>query len=218
MRRSISPTVWIAPLVGLGLLVVSLFYPSIDPKQVTITGLRHLKPNEILSAALFTQNPQPWLWYGIIINPEDAIAEYAWIEKAKITKIFPNRLRIEITERTPRARLKTPEGEAVIDANGVVLPNAKPTGPLISGWGKDRTAEALEAIQALETLKLKIDKVTYSPAGLRISTTQGSLWCESLDSLYKYANIVTQLKDNRPNPRISERKINVYPWGVSATQ
>ncbi|MFN8510249.1 MAG: FtsQ-type POTRA domain-containing protein [Deinococcaceae bacterium] len=216
MRRPLSPTIWIAPLVGLGLFVASLFYPSIDPKKISVTGLNHVSQTELL-AEMNLQKPNPWLWYGILQNAARHL-DNPWIQRTRITKIFPNRLRIEITERTPRARLKTPEGEAVIDENGVVLPNAKPTGPLISGWGKDRTEEALEAIQALETLKLKIDKVTYSPSGLRISTTQGSLWCESLDSLYKYASIVTQLKDNRPNLRTSERKINVYPWGVSVTQ
>jgi hypothetical protein len=75
----------------------------------------------------------------------------------------------------------------------------------------------------------QVKSVVYSPSGLRISTEQGSLWCESLDSLYKYARKVTGLKDqmtdnqsrnNHTNSRTNSRtkQINIYPWGVSVTQ
>jgi cell division protein FtsQ len=205
---------FLLPLLLIALLgVLSLFYPKIEPKTIRITGLKHLERDVVLGKmGLLT--PRAWLWYGekdvksLLLNP--------WIAGAKVVKRFPNRLEVNITERVPFARFKTPTGESVVARDGVFLPDATPEGALISGWGMDRRLEALEVIATLNTFKVK--EVVYSPSGLRISSEQGSLWCESLDSLYKYARKVTGLKDQMPNHQSNTKQINIYPWGVSVTQ
>lgn len=221
MKISPRAIYFLIPLLLIALLGgITLFYPRVTPATVTITGLKHLERDVILGKmGLLT--PRAWLWYGekdvksLLLNP--------WIAGAKVVKHFPNRLEVAITERVPFARFKTPTGESVVARDGVLLPDANNihNGALISGWGQDRRLEALEVIATLDGFQVK--EVVYSPSGLRISTEQGSLWCESLDSLYKYARKVTGLKDQMTDNQSSTKQnstkqINIYPWGVSVTQ
>lgn len=50
-----------------------------------------------------------------------ALEEIPWVEKASVARILPNRLRVEIVERTPVAFLRQGAELALIDAHGVVL-------------------------------------------------------------------------------------------------
>jgi cell division protein FtsQ len=205
------------PLLLIALLgVLSLFYPKIEPQTIRITGLKHLERDVVLGKmGLLT--PRAWLWYGT--KDVQNLLQEPWIAEAKVVKRFPNRLEITLTERVAFARFKNPNGESVVARDGITLPNATPSGALISGWGQDRRLEALEVIATLSGYQ--VTAVVYSPSGLRISTEQGSLWCESLDSLYKYARKVTGLKDQMTDTQSRNsrtKQINIYPWGVSVTQ
>lgn len=50
-----------------------------------------------------------------------ALEEIPWVEKARVARILPNRLRVELVERTPVAFLRQGAELALIDAYGVVL-------------------------------------------------------------------------------------------------
>jgi len=65
-----------------------------------------------------------------------AIEELPWVESASVQRILPNRVRVEITERTPVAFLRSGAELALIDARGVILD--RPAGhdfqfPIVSG-------------------------------------------------------------------------------------
>ena len=49
------------------------------------------------------------------------IEQIPWVESASVQRILPNRLRVEIVERTPVAFLRTGTELALIDAHGVIL-------------------------------------------------------------------------------------------------
>ena len=50
-----------------------------------------------------------------------ALEEIPWVEKASVARILPNKLRVELVERTPVAFLRQGAELALIDAHGVVL-------------------------------------------------------------------------------------------------
>jgi cell division protein FtsQ len=50
-----------------------------------------------------------------------AIEQVPWVESASVHRILPNRIRVELTERTPIAFLRTGNELALIDAHGVIL-------------------------------------------------------------------------------------------------
>ena len=65
-----------------------------------------------------------------------ALEELPWVESASVQRILPNRIRVELTERTPVAFLRNGTELALIDAHGVILD--RPRGenyqfPIITG-------------------------------------------------------------------------------------
>jgi cell division protein FtsQ len=50
-----------------------------------------------------------------------ALEELPWIEQASVQRVLPNRLRVEITERTPVAFLRSGAELTLIDSHGVIL-------------------------------------------------------------------------------------------------
>lgn len=50
-----------------------------------------------------------------------ALEEIPWVEKARVERVLPDKLRVEITERTPVAFLRQGAELALIDGHGVVL-------------------------------------------------------------------------------------------------
>ena len=68
-----------------------------------------------------------------------AIESLAWIEQARVQRILPNRIRVEVTERTPVAFLCSGTELFLIDAHGVILD--RPTDqefqfPIVTGIGE----------------------------------------------------------------------------------
>ncbi|WP_306117727.1 MULTISPECIES: cell division protein FtsQ/DivIB [unclassified Roseitalea] len=60
----------------------------------------------------------------IMIDPADAqdrLAKLPWIDKARIAKVYPSRLVIEVTEREPFAVWQTGDALAVIERDGAVI-------------------------------------------------------------------------------------------------
>jgi cell division protein FtsQ len=49
------------------------------------------------------------------------LEQLPWVESASVERILPNRIRVELTERTPIAFLRNGDELALIDAHGVIL-------------------------------------------------------------------------------------------------
>jgi len=69
-----------------------------------------------------------------------ALEELPWVESASVQRILPNRIRVELTERTPIAFLRNDTELALIDARGVILD--RPRGedyqfPIVTGLSEN---------------------------------------------------------------------------------
>ena len=76
-----------------------------------------------------------------------ALESLAWVEQAGVQRVLPNRIRVEITERTPVAFLRTGSDLALVDAHGVIL--ERPVEgefrfPVASGIGESTPLETRE--------------------------------------------------------------------------
>jgi len=190
------------------LFVASFFYPRVTDIQVT--GNVHLSPLEVQHLAGVRPN-MPWLWYGVTTNASAAKRD-PWVKSLKVVRVFPSSIELTLTERVPVARVKLDGQILALAQDGTVLPGGALEGPLISGWGPDRRLEALEVIAALRGYG--VQSVSYASSGLRISSTKGSLWVESLDSLYRYASLLEAAGSGTGNHNMTY----IYPWGVSVQQ
>jgi cell division protein FtsQ len=87
--------------------------------QIEITG------NRYVSRAVITEKFAPDFGRSILQVPLDArrasLEAIPWVQQASVERSLPNRLRVELTERTPVAFLRTGNQLALVDESGVIL-------------------------------------------------------------------------------------------------
>jgi cell division protein FtsQ len=114
----------------------------IRPDQVEISG------NHIVSREAVLQQFARDRGRSMLRIPLDArrtaLEEISWIESASVQRVLPNRIRVELTERTPIAFLRNGTELALIDAHGVILD--RPRGedlqfPIVTGLSESMPRE-----------------------------------------------------------------------------
>ena len=109
---------WIAFSTGHFLLTSSQM-TLVHPDQIVITGNHYVTPASVRE--IFKADPGR----GVLRIPLDErrqeIESLDWVEQATVRRALPNRIEVEITERTPIAYLRQGSDLALIDAHGVIL-------------------------------------------------------------------------------------------------
>jgi cell division protein FtsQ len=114
----------------------------VKPEQIEVTG------NHIVSREAVLQQFVRDRGRSVLRIPLDtrrsALEEIAWVEAATVQRVLPNRVRVELTERTPIAFLRSGTELALIDGRGVILD--RPRGedlqfPIITGLSENMPRE-----------------------------------------------------------------------------
>ena len=145
--------VWSA--VGIGVLTASvigvrflLYAPQMllrNQDQVELSGNRIVAREAVLQQFLRDRG------HSVLQVPLDVrrseLEQLPWVESASVQRILPNRIRIELTERTPIAFVRNGNELALIDGHGVILD--RPQGedmhfPIVSGVSEDLPREQRE--------------------------------------------------------------------------
>jgi cell division protein FtsQ len=136
---------------GIGTVYVTkflLYSPSmllLKADQITVNGNRIVSREAVLQQFVHDRNR------SVLQVPLDVrrgeVEKIAWVESASVQRILPNRIRVELTERTPIAFARNGNELALIDAHGVILD--RPQGeefhfPLVSGVSEDLSFEQRE--------------------------------------------------------------------------
>lgn len=93
------------------------------------------------------------------------LEQLPWVESASVQRILPNRIRVELTERTPIAFLRNGSELALIDARGVILD--RPEGedlhfPIVTGLPEGMPRQEREKrMQTYQQFLTDIDLVGY---------------------------------------------------------
>ncbi len=118
-----------------------LYSPSmllLKPDQIEVTGNRIVSREAVLQQFVHDRNR------SVVQVPLDArrsqLEQIPWVESASVQRILPNRLRVELTERTPVAFARNGNDLALIDGHGVILD--RPRGeelhfPIVTGVSED---------------------------------------------------------------------------------
>jgi cell division protein FtsQ len=117
-----------------------LYSPGVVLKsadQIEIRGNRFVPPDAV------TEKFSADMGRSVIRVPlterREAIESLAWVEQAHVQRVLPNRIRVEITERTPVAFLRTGSDLSMVDAQGVILDRpveGEFRFPVVSGIGE----------------------------------------------------------------------------------
>ncbi|MBV9269656.1 MAG: FtsQ-type POTRA domain-containing protein [Candidatus Eremiobacteraeota bacterium] len=99
-------------------------WPGFYPKRVSVVGNRAVASSEILARAAIvrTQN----LWLQSAIRAERRIETIPDVRTASVRRTLPANVTIDVTERIPYARVRTPSGTAVVDSALRVLDGTLP--------------------------------------------------------------------------------------------
>ena len=118
-----------------------LYSPSmllLRPDQIEVSGNHIVGREAVLQQFVHDRNR------SVLQIPLDArrtqLEQIPWVESASVQRILPNRLRVELTERTPVAFLRNGNELALIDAHGVILDRPRDEDlrfPIVSGVSDD---------------------------------------------------------------------------------
>jgi cell division protein FtsQ len=90
----------------------------------------------------------------------------SWVEQAAVHRVLPNRIQVEITERTPVAFLRDHDELSLVDAQGVIL--ERPVAgdfhfPVITGIGREMSPEDRQ--QRMQLFSKFIEEIGAAQAG-----------------------------------------------------
>jgi len=146
---------------GMRFLLYSPTMLLLKPDQIELSGNRIVSREAVLQQFVHDRNR------SVLRIPLDVrrsqLEQIPWVESASVQRILPNRLRIELTERTPVALARNGNELALIDAHGVVLD--RPRGedlhfPIVTGVSEDLPRDQREKrMQTYEAFMKDVDLV-----------------------------------------------------------
>ena len=132
-------------VIGIRFLLYSPQMLLLKPDQIDLNGHHIVSREAVLQEFVHDRNR------SVLRIPLDTrrseIEQIPWVESATVQRILPNRLRVEVTERTPIAFVRNGSALNLIDAQGVILD--RPQGedllfPIVSGVSEDLPREQRE--------------------------------------------------------------------------
>lgn len=91
----------------------------LKPDQIELTG-NHIVTREAVLQPFARDRNRSVLRIPLDVRRAQ-LEQLPWVESASVQRILPNRIRVELTERTPIAFLRNGTELALIDAHGVIL-------------------------------------------------------------------------------------------------
>jgi cell division protein FtsQ len=133
-----SAVVTFAGIYGTRFLLYAPSMLLLKPEQIELTGNHVVAREAVLKQFVQDRN------HSVLQIPLDLrrgqIEKLTWVESARVQRILPNRIRVELTERTPIAFARNANELALIDAHGVILDRPRDADlqfPIVSGVSED---------------------------------------------------------------------------------
>ncbi|MBL8239198.1 MAG: FtsQ-type POTRA domain-containing protein [Bryobacterales bacterium] len=95
--------------------------PGEDSPAVEVTGVNHSARNNV--SATFDRDYGRSIYLMPLRQRREELLRFPWIKDARVTRVWPNRLQIRVTEREPVAFVRLPNETELplIDADGFIL-------------------------------------------------------------------------------------------------
>jgi cell division protein FtsQ len=140
-----SVAIAIASFYGMNFLLYSPSVLLLKSEQIEVTG-NHVVSREAVQQQ-FVHDRNLSVLRISLDSRRSQIEQLPWVESASVQRILPNRIRVELTERTPIAFARTGNELALIDVHGVILDRPRDEElhfPIVSGVSEDVTREQRE--------------------------------------------------------------------------
>jgi cell division protein FtsQ len=150
-----------AVVYGTRFLLYSPNMLLLKPDQIELQGNRIVSREAVLQQ--FVQDRNRSVLRVPLDDRRIQLEQIPWVESASVQRILPNRLRIELTERTPVAFARNGNELGLIDAHGVLLDRPKGEDlhfPIVTGFSEDLPREQREKrMQTYEEFMKDVDLV-----------------------------------------------------------
>ncbi len=144
---------------------------SAEPESLTVAGATHAAPHAV--EGVFAEDFGRSVYLIPLADRRATLRTVDWVKDAAVARLWPNRLVVRITERTPAAFITLASGRAaLIDEDGVILPAAKDrfTLPVLAGVHVDdpitdrreRVQRAMRLTKELGESARKISEIDVS--------------------------------------------------------
>lgn len=138
------------------LLVTAAFYGTrfllysptvllLKPDQIEVTG-NHVVSREAVLQQFVQDRNHSVLRISLDVR-RNQLEQLPWVESARVQRVLPNRIHVELTERTPIAFARLGSELALIDGHGVVLDRPRDEDlhfPIVTGVSEDLPREQRE--------------------------------------------------------------------------
>ncbi|MEI7599037.1 MAG: cell division protein FtsQ/DivIB [Aestuariivirga sp.] len=145
-------------------------------QEITITGLEHHEPETLLSAV--GVQPGGSLMGFDAVQARNILQNLDWVETAKVQRLFPNQLVVEVKEREPFAIWQRGTAYYVIDKSGAAMSGLEATHmvrlPLVTGEGANvAAAELINQVAAYPDIMLQVK------AAARVGSRRWTLYLDN---------------------------------------
>jgi cell division protein FtsQ len=134
-----------AALYAIQFLLYSPHMLLLKPEQIEVNGNHIVSREAVLQQFLHDRN-RSVLRIALDVR-RSQLEQIPWVESASVQRVLPNRIRVELTERTPIAFARNGNELALIDAHGVILDRPRDEDlhfPVVSGVSEDLPREQRE--------------------------------------------------------------------------
>jgi len=135
----------VAAFYGTRFLLYSPTVLLLRPDQIEITG------NHVVTREAVLQQFVPDRNHSVLQISLDSrrrqLEQLPWVESASVQRVLPNRIRVDLTERTPVAFARIGNELALTDAHGVILERPRDEDlhfPIVTGVSEDLPREQRE--------------------------------------------------------------------------
>jgi cell division protein FtsQ len=138
----------------------------LKPDQIELNG-NHIVAREAVVQQFVPDRNRSVLQVPLEVRRGE-IEKISWVESASVQRILPNRIRVELTERTPIAFLRSGNVLALIDAHGVILDRPQDEDlqfPIVSGVSEELSLDQREKrMQVYQEFMKDVDLVRAGSA------------------------------------------------------
>jgi cell division protein FtsQ len=132
-------------VAGVRFILYAPQFALVKPEQIEVSGNKIVTRDAVLKQFLRDRN------HSVVQIPLDKrrseLEQLPWVETAAVQRILPNRIRVELNERTPIAFARSGNSLYLIDVRGVILdrpPSEDWRFPIVSGVSEELPREQRE--------------------------------------------------------------------------
>jgi cell division protein FtsQ len=155
-----------AVVYGTRFLLYSPTMLLLKPDQIDVSG-NHIVAREAVLQQFVHDRDHSVLRIPLDVRRSE-LEQIPWVESASVQRILPNRIRVEVTERTPIAFARNGNELALIDAHGVILERPQDEDlqfPIVNGVSEEVSRDQREKrMQVYQEFMKDVDLVRAGSA------------------------------------------------------